>query len=155
MDHKKLSLKVSLDTDKARYGIRDEINIRVLLTNTSASPLYIYAPIEWGESASLSLWMKDMLSGRDLQQTIIADSLPPPPVSKDEFIELLPNHIYGVVLMSKLSQLNIEKKGTYELTIEYHSPIPASMSFHLPAWTREDGTVSSNRVTIKVEADPK
>jgi hypothetical protein len=150
MAHEGSPLVVTLKTDRDTYKLGDEISVQVLLTNTSKSPLYIYASLDWGESASLSLWLKDMVSGKDVPEEFIADALPPPPGSKDAFVKLLPDHVYGVVLRSKLAQLNVQKSGTYELVAEYHSPIPASMNFGLPIWSREKGTVPSNRVTITV-----
>jgi hypothetical protein len=150
MAHEGSPLVVTLKADRDSYKLGDEISFQVLLTNTSKSPLYIYAPLDWGESASLSLWLKDAVSGKDVPSEFIADALPPPPGSKDAFVKLLPDHVYGVVLRSKLAQLNVQRSGTYELVAEYHSPIPASMNFGLPIWSREKGTVPSNRVTIKV-----
>lgn len=149
MKHELSPLEMNLKTDRASYNLRDEIAIQVLLTNRSKSPLYIYASLDWGESASLSLWLKDA-SGKDVSQEFIADALPPPPSSKDAFVKLLPDHVYGVVLRSKLAELNVQKSGRYELIAEYHSPIPASMSFGLPIWSREKGAISSNQVTITV-----
>ncbi len=142
--------EVALKTDRNSYKLGDNITVQVLLTNKSKSPLYIYATLDWGESASLSLWLKDAVSGKDVPEEFIADALPPPPGSKDAFVKLLPDHVYGVVLRSKLAQLNVQKSGTYELVAEYHSPIPASMNFGLPIWSREKGAVPSNRVTITV-----
>ena len=139
-----------LQTDRQSYRLGQQISIRVLVTNTSKFPLYIYAPLDWGESASLSLWLKDAASGKDVPEEFIADTLPPPPASKDAFVKLLPDHVYGVVLKSKLADLNVQKNGTYELVTEYHSPIPESMNLGLPIWSREKGSVRSNRVTIRV-----
>lgn len=143
-------LDVMLETDRQSYKLGQQISIRVLVTNTSKSPVYIYAPLDWGESASLSLWLKDAVSGKDVPEEFVADALPPPPGSKDAFVKLLPDHVYGVVLKSKLAELNVQKSGTYELVTEYHSPIPESMNFGLPIWSREKGSVRSNRVTIRV-----
>jgi len=150
MAHEGSLLEVTLKTDRDSYKLGDEISFQVLLINTSKSPLYIYAPLDWGESASLSLWLKDAVSGKDVPEQFIADALPPPPGSKDAFVRLPPDHVYGVVLRSRLAQLNVQKSGTYELVAEYHSPIPSSMNFGLPIWSREKGAVPSNRVTIRV-----
>jgi hypothetical protein len=143
-------LKVTLKTDRDSYKLKDEVTVQVLLTNKSNSPLYIYAPLEWGESASISIWLKDALSGKDVPENFIPDALTPPPGSKEDFVKLLPDHVLGVVFTSTLKDFNLRKKGTYEITAEYHSPIPASMNFGLPIWSREKGAVPSNRVTITV-----
>ena len=65
-------------------------------------------------------------------------------------MKLLPDHVFGVVFTLTMKDFNLRQKGTYEVTAEYHSPIPASMSFGLPIWSREMGVVPSNRITIKV-----
>jgi hypothetical protein len=128
--HEGSPLEVTLRTDRDSYKLGDGITVRVLLTNKSKSPLYIYAPLEWGESASISIWLKDALTGKDVPEYFIPDALTPPPNSMKDF--------------------NVRQKGTYEITAEYHSPIPASMNFGLPIWSREKGAVPSNRVTITV-----
>lgn len=150
MAHESSILMMSLKTDRASYKLGDKITVQVLLTNSSKSPVYLYAALDWGESAGLSLWVKDAVSGKNIPEEFIADALPPPPASKDAFIKLLPDHIYGVVLTSSLAELNVRKKGSYELVAEYHSPIPSKMSFGLPIWSQEHGAITSNRVTITV-----
>lgn len=150
MGHEGSSLVVTLKTDKATYRLGGKITVQVLLTNRSKRALYLYSALDWGESASLSLWIKDAASGKDIPENVIADALPPPPASKDAFIKLLPDHVYGVVLTSSLAELNIREKGSYKMVVEYHSPIPSDMSFGLPIWSREEGAVLSNWVTIAV-----
>lgn len=143
-------LGVALRTDRDRYRANDRITIELLLINNSQAELYIYSPLDWGESSSFSLWVKDADSGKNVPQNFIADAMTPPPNSKDDFVKLPPNHIYGVRLVSSLSHLTLQQKGTYDLVVDYHSPIPSNMSFGLPIWSRENGTVSSNRVRIAV-----
>src|ERR1700730_7988900 len=108
MSHEGSPLEVTLKTDKDSYKLEDEISVQVLLSNKSKSPIYIYAPLEWGESASISIWLKDALT--------------PPPGSKDDFVKLLPDHVFGVVFTSTMKDFNVRQKGTYEIKAEYHSP---------------------------------
>jgi hypothetical protein len=143
-------LEVTLTTDRNSYTLKDVIIVQVLLTNLSKSPLYIRAPLDWGESASLSLWVKDAISGKEVVQDIIADALTPPPRSKDDFVKVLPDHIYGLVDRLPLADLSVRRSGRYKLVVEYHSPNHASMAFGLPIWSREMGRISSNEVTITV-----
>jgi hypothetical protein len=143
-------LGVTIRTDKSSYNRADGITFEVLLTNSSSVPIYLYSFLARGESASLSLWAKDAVSGKDIPQVVIADSITPPPTSKDEFIRLLPHHVYGVLIRTSLANLNVQRKGTYEFVVEYHSPVPSNWSFGLPIWSKEMGAVSSNRVTITV-----
>lgn len=150
MAHEGSPLELTLRTDRDSYKLGDNITVQVLLTNRSKSPLYIYATLDWGESSSISIWLKDAISGKDVPEYFIPDALTPPPGSKEDFVKLLPDHVFGVVFTSTLKDFNLRQKGTYEVTAEYHSPIPASMNFGLPIWSREKGAVPSNRVTIAV-----
>src|SRR5712691_10160872 len=88
MAHEASPLELTLRTDRDSYKLGDNITVQVLLTNKSKSPIYIYATLDWGESASLSLWLKDAVSGKDVPKEFIADALPPPPGSKDAFVKL-------------------------------------------------------------------
>jgi hypothetical protein len=144
-------LRVTLVFDRPTYALKGEAILDVLLTNTSDRPIFVYSNLGWGGSASLSIWFKDTATGKDVAEEVIHDSMTPPPTSKDDFVKILPRHIYGRSIRSSIAQLNIRKSGTYEVVAEYHSPVPRSCSFGLPIWGREDGTVVSNRVTIKIE----
>lgn len=146
----KVPLAVTLKADKNTYKLRDKINLQVLLRNTSQSTIYIYALLDWGESASVSLWAKDASSGGDLPEHFWG-SPPSPPAVKDSFIRLNPNYIYGALYREDLKTLGIERPGRYELVAYYHSPVSAEMSFGLPIISREDGKARSNGVTITVE----
>ncbi|SRR6266481_4773191 len=144
-------LQVTLITDRNSYRLGETIKFTVLLANNSPEAIYLFGNLDWGESASLSLWLKDAVSGKDINADFIADAPSPPPASKDAFIKLLPHHVYGVGLNAKLADLNILKGGKYQLVVEYHSPVPLNMGFGLPIWSREKGSVSSIPVTITVD----
>lgn len=145
------SVKVTLITDKTTYKLGEKIVVQVLLTNKSKLPVYVYGWFDWGESASVSLWLKDVSSGKAISQTTIPDAISPPPGSKDDFVKLLPNHVYGVTLTTDLSELGAQKGGAYALVAQYHSPIPASMGYGLPILSRENGAISSNQILLKAE----
>ena len=145
------ALRVDLRFDRPTYSLKGEAVIEVLLTNASRHPIYVYSDLAWGESASLSIWFKDAATGKDVSETFIPDSIMPPPTSKDDFVKILPEHVYGVFIRSSVTHLNIQRKGTYEVVAYYHSPVPRSYAFGLPIWSREDGAIESNRATIKVE----
>jgi hypothetical protein len=144
------SLRVDLSSDKNIYRLGESIRINALVTNQSNSPIYLFAALDWGRSASFSLWIKDAVSGKDIPSDFIADAMSPPPTSKDDFVKLLPEHVYGIELISTLSDLSIRKKGAYRLILQYHSPVPSNMNFGLPIWAREMGAVSSQPVLIHV-----
>ena len=147
---KKCPLEVRLEADRPSYRVGDKITVEALIENTSETALYLYGDLGFGESASFSLFARDAVSGKGLPQSPIFDDLPPPPTSKDEFIELRPAHVYGVGLGCPLSQLGIKKKGTYNLLLSYHSPIPMSESFGLPIFSREMGGIDAKPLRITV-----
>jgi hypothetical protein len=131
--------------------LKGNATIEVLLTNASRQPIFVYSDLDWGESASLSIWLKDVTTGEDVsEKNFLHDSITPPPSSQDDFVKILPGHIYGVSIRSSIRDLNIRRKGTYEIVAEYHSPIPPSLSFGLPIWSTNEATLRSNRVTITV-----
>ncbi|HSQ18873.1 MAG TPA: hypothetical protein VLR92_00730 [Blastocatellia bacterium] len=145
-------LRVTLSFDQTTYALNSETVIEVRLTNPSRRPVFVYSNMGWGESASLSIWFKDAATGKDIaEDTALHDSITPPPTSSDDFVKLLPGHIYGRSIRSSIAQLNIARKGTYEVVAEYHSPVSRGYAFGLPIWSREDGTLVSNRATLKVE----
>jgi hypothetical protein len=101
--------------------------------------------MEWGERSSVSIWLKDS-SGRDLGLGFIPDERDPPPSSKDAFLRLPPEHVFGHTFRITFASLGARGPGSYEVHAYYHSPISREFAFGLPAWTREMGILSSNKV---------
>lgn len=144
-------LRVQLRSDKKVCSITGEATIEVTLTNITSSPIYLYAELEWGESASLSLWIRNLDSGKEVQQVVIPDALTPP-ASRADFIKLLPGHTYGVTLTASMESLGIQRMGDYELQVQYHSPVLAREAGKVQGvWAKENGTLTSNPVKIRVE----
>ena len=143
-------LKVTLEADRHSYRVGDQMSGEILLENTSRTPLYLYAELDWGMSGSLSLFARDAVTGNDLPSSLIGTALPPPPSSKDQFIKLSPGYVYGAVVACSLKELGVEKKGTYDLLAWYHSPVPMRYGLGLPIFGREMGSVAANYVTITV-----
>ena len=142
--------EVTLQTDKQSYKLSDSITVRVFLTNKAHTPMYISKLMDFGESASFTLRTVDAATGKDTPIVFLADALPPPPMSKESFIEIWPGDLHGTSFTSKFSGVNITKAGNYKLTVEYHNPIPQSYSFGLATWSSEMGPIESNTVTISV-----
>ena len=145
------SLQVSLATNKRTYKLSDTITFKVLLENKSKSTIYLYRLLGFGEDSGISLLIKDDTTGKIITGNFIADEMPPPPSSKTDFVKLAAGYIYGSLATFRISNLNIDKKGTYEILAQYHSPIPASMGFGLPIWSAEMGSISSNSITITID----
>jgi hypothetical protein len=145
-----LPLRVAIGIDKSSYQLSDSVTFNVLLINQSQASVYLFAELDWGESASLSLWVKNATTGKGVTGSFIADAPSPPPSSRDAFIKLQPHHLYGLTLTTTLKELGIQQHGRYTLVVKYHSPVPSAMNFGLPIWSYEDGAVSSDPVTITV-----
>ena len=143
-------LKVTLEVDKHSHRVGDEISVEVLLENTSKTPMYLYAKLDWGMSGSLSIFAREAVTGKGLPTSIIGTALPPPPSSKDQFMKLSPGYVYGVGLTCSLKELGVEKKGTYDLLAWFHSPVPMRYGLGLPIFSREMGTIEAKAVRITV-----
>jgi hypothetical protein len=143
-------LAVQLTTDKETYTLIDKIKLRLCLMNVTMVPIYIYGEVDWGENASLSMWVQDATSRRELAAIFIADVSTPPPTSASAFDIVTSKQCHLIELTTELSEINITRVGIYEIVVSYHSPIPSSMSFGLPIVSRENGTFLSNPVFIKV-----
>ncbi|MGH7241282.1 MAG: hypothetical protein ACREGB_03235 [Candidatus Saccharimonadales bacterium] len=144
-------LELTLSTNKSHYGLSDSIQFQVFLVNRSRSPIYLYRLLCcWGALSSVSLLVKNVATGDTINGKFVTEELPPPPSSKADFIRLDPGYLYGSRATIKVSNLNIQKSGTYDFLVRYHSPIPASMNFGLPIWNSEMGVISSNSVAISI-----
>lgn len=143
----KLAISVSQKTCRAD----EDIDVEVVLSNQSLKPIYLYSPLEWGESASISIWLKDADTGKEVGTTFIADAQTPPPRSKDDFVRILGNHLFGVKYKVSLKDFDLKKGKRYDLFAEYHSPVPKQFGFGLAIWSREMGTVASKAARISIK----
>jgi hypothetical protein len=143
-------LDVHLVIDNTDYKINDEITVSVFVENRSRRTQYIFVPLDWGESASFSLWVKNSVSGEKIAPDFLSDAISLPPRSKDSFARLLPGELIGLQFTSSFSELGIHDAGTYEFVAVYHSPVPSAMSFGLPIWSKESGPLRSNSVIVSV-----
>jgi hypothetical protein len=145
------AVEVQLVADKASYKVGDPIDLRVLLTNTSAKSIYVFKRFEWGLSGQVEIWAKDMSTGKDLRWNFFFDSIPPPPASKKDFLELKPSSVYRTPFRVGLSDIGIVKPGNYELRAIYHSNVADPMFRHgVPSWPGEKSRLQSLPVKISV-----
>jgi hypothetical protein len=144
-----ICLKIKMG--KQIYNRNGLAKIEISLINKSKNIIYFYYPLDQGESASISFWLKDVNTGKNALNEFIADAMPPPPVSRKEFFKLNPGDARSVMMSFNLSQVLLKKGATYDLVAEYHSPISKRQSFGLPIWSRENGVISSNHFQLKIE----
>lgn len=145
-------MRVEISSDKTDYRMNEPIRLAVLLKNESESEFWVYNDLGWGDSSSFSLWVKDTRTGKDVTGQFLADALTPPPGSKDQFTKILPHYYFGFDANWRMKELNIDRPGSYMITVNYHSPIPLAFGLGLPIWSKEMGSVRSN--SLKVQVNP-
>jgi hypothetical protein len=146
------ALIVELMADKAVYRPKDDITLKVTVTNdTLADRVFIYGELGFGYSASFTLFRRDAL-GREVPTRFIDDFRGNPPNLSDPntFVKLSPGHFLGTTYETSIYNLNLQKPGKYKLWVEYHSPIHKSEAKVADLWGAEDGTVKSNVLEILV-----
>lgn len=91
-------------------------------------------------------------SGKPVLPKIVPDELTPP-ISRDDvtsFVKLTPRHFLGVNFREDLNMLNLRTPGKYSIFVKYHCPISISDVELRDFWSKEDGTITSNVVTVEV-----
>lgn len=149
---KVVGLRMSLTANKLRFKRTDAIQLQATLVNPDFNQdIFVYGSLEWGYSASLTLFVHDA-SGRRVKSRFYDDALTPPLKSGDNsiFVKLQPQHLLGTYYSSTIKELNIEKPGIYNIYTEYHSPIKTSEVDVQPFFGKENGILRSNVVQIRV-----
>ena len=145
-------LIVELIADKAVYGPKDDITLKVVIANDALfDDVLIFGELGFGYSASFTLFRRDA-QGREVPTRFIDDSRGNPPDLSDPntFVKLRPGHFLGISYETSIYNLNLERPGKYRLWVEYHSPISKSEGKVAPFWSSEDGNVKSNVLEILV-----
>jgi hypothetical protein len=105
----KAGLQISLVAPNSRYKRNERIKLHVMLTNVSYKDLYVLGSLEWGESASLLLHVRDA-SGKDIEPRAFPDSqIFVDTDDASSFLKFRPNHFLGTSLVSDVKFLNIAK----------------------------------------------
>jgi len=149
---KRPQLVVELISDKAVYRSKEDISLKVMITNDGlVDDLFIYGELGFGYAASLTLFRRDA-KGREVPTRFIDDSRGNPPNLSDPntFVKLCPGHFLGISYESSIYNLNLDRPGKYRLWVEYHSPIAKSEVKSASFWSSEDGNVRSNVLEIVV-----
>jgi hypothetical protein len=149
---KKPKLIVELTADKAVYGPKEDISLKVTVTNDGLlDDVFIYGELGFGYAASFTLFRRDH-KGREVPTRTIDDFRGNPPNLSDPntFVKLRPGHFLGIYYETSIYNLNLDKPGKYKLWVEYHGPISNSEVNLAPFWGSEDGSVKSNVLEIVV-----
>ena len=149
---KRPRLVVELISDKAVYRSKEDISLKVMVTNDGLiDDLFIYGELGFGYAATFTLFRRDA-KGREVPTRFIDDSRGNPPNLSDPntFVKLCPGHFLGITYESSIYNLNLDRPGRYKLWVEYHSPITKSDAKLASFWGAEDGSVRSNVLEIVV-----
>lgn len=143
-------LQVSLIAHKRRYKRTDQLKLDVMLTNSGKEAVYIFGTLDWGYSASFVLHIRDA-SGKEVEPVGFFDDLTfASPDDKSAFVKLLPYHFLGTNFFSPLDILNLNRPGKYAIFVEYNSPFSTVDVELKPFFSKENGTLKSNVVTVEV-----
>jgi hypothetical protein len=93
-------------------------------------------------------------NGKEVFTNFLADQVPPPPRDTD-FVQLGYGEFFGKRLSEHATDL-VNTPGTYDILVEYTSAVSEDWARKyvqlpkLPLWSREKGTIVSNRVRIEI-----
>lgn len=145
-------LSVAVRTAKTSYSIKENINLEIQLENVGTESLLLYRNLGWGFGRT-DVRVLDS-DGKEVNTTFLADEIPPPPRDTD-FIELRPNEFFGIRLTESATH-SVNTPGSYDFFVEYTSFVSeewvrknVKLPPH-PVWSRERGTIVSNKLRIVV-----
>jgi hypothetical protein len=145
------ALSISVRSAEA-YNIKGNIRLEIQIENVGSESLVVWRHPGWGVGR-MNVRVLDS-SGKEVFTTFLADEIPPPPREND-FIVLEGGEFFGNHL-SEVATHFVNTPGTYDIFVEYTNPLPeeylrkSSQLPHLPIWSRERGTIVSNRIRIDV-----
>jgi hypothetical protein len=145
-------LGVVLRSDQETYSIKSDIRLTITRENEGQHDLLIPRQLGWGVMRT-NIRVFDA-KGHEIQTDFLADELPPPPRPYD-FILLEPGEFFGTKIRAGAKEL-VNAPGEYDLFLEYTSYLPedyAREAMKMPAvpfWSRERGTITSNRIRIHI-----
>jgi hypothetical protein len=146
------ALSVSVRSTESSYYIKGNIRLEIQIENVGSESLLVWRHPGWGVGR-INVRVFDS-SGKEVFTTFLADEIPPPPREND-FIVLEGGEFFGTHL-SEVATHFVNTPGAYDIFVEYTSPLPEeylrkSIQLpHLPLWSRERGTIVSNRVRIDI-----
>lgn len=144
-------LRLRLSTAAGQYRLGESIEMDVRLENVSDDLVTVFGGLRWGHAGGLVLHVVDA-AGREVQPKNLDDDMIPPSVLKkpSAYVTLQERHFLGTSRSDKTDEL-FAKPGTYTMWLDYTSPVPSSFGQGVNFWSRESGTLRSNRVTIHIK----
>lgn len=147
----KAQLRVRLAVDRASYRLDGEIHLDAVRENTGNCDLFIYRRWEWGGPSRFRVFDAN---GAEVKTVMYAVDDPPPLTSSD-FVLLHPGESLKTQVKRKMTEF-VKVPGNYEFSIEYSSYLPEDLArkyipkTDVPFWSAKQGTVTSNRIKLRV-----
>jgi hypothetical protein len=145
-------LGIILRPEQDTYSMHSDIRLVIARENQGKENLIV--PRQWGWGVMRTDIHVFDARGREVRTDFLADELPPPPKPYD-FIVLGPGEFVGTHMGGAAKEF-VNGPGDYEFVVEYTSYLSDQYARDvmkmpaLPFWSRERGTVTSNRVKLRV-----
>ncbi|MBZ5663164.1 MAG: hypothetical protein LAO30_01035 [Acidobacteriia bacterium] len=148
----KPTLSVSVRSAKLSYGIKEKFQLQIQVENLGGESLLVWRHVGWGVGR-MDVRVFDS-NGKEVFTTFLADEVPPMP-REDDFIVLEGGEFFGNRVSEDATHF-VNTPGTYDIFVEYTSSLPEQYLRknlrlpNLPLWSRERGTIASNKIRIEV-----
>ncbi|HEV2614971.1 MAG TPA: hypothetical protein VGU63_00025 [Candidatus Acidoferrales bacterium] len=148
----KPKLAVVIQSARFAYSIKESIGLEIQLKNTGKKPLLVCRYLGWAPGHTELRVVSS--NGEDVHTNFFPDEVPPPPGDND-FVALNPGKSLAVEFSDVATDL-VNTPGPYIIFVTYRSPVSkewAQEYLHLPhlaLWSRERGTIVSNKITIEI-----
>lgn len=145
-------LGITLQTKQQSYSLRGEIELVIVRENQGRESVLV--PRQWGWGVMRTDIRVFDAKGHEVRTDFLADELPPPPQPYD-FVLLEPGEFLGTHTRGAAKEF-VNIPGEYEFVVEYTSYLSEHYAREVmkmpnePFWSRERGTVTSNRVKVRV-----
>jgi hypothetical protein len=145
-------LKIGLRSETSTCSISGDLQLEIIRENVGTHDLIVPRSWAWGGGRT-SIWVYDD-KGKEVVTTFLADELPPPPQPWD-FILLDRGEFVGTRVNEPAKHF-VNKPGVYELVVEYASYLSEQSAREVlkmpdaPFWSRERGSLLSNRIKVTV-----
>jgi len=142
-------LELVVTSTRPAYSEGEDLSLHACLINRGNHAIYIYRELRDG----IWLWPYDS-DGKALALTFIQEHRPPPPNSRQDFVQLGPSAPVCVDITEPLSHLSLKATGSYTIQAEYKNPCSAEWVkkyFGLTIW---EGRIESAD-TVRISVRPK
>jgi hypothetical protein len=145
-------LAIILKSEKKSYSLHSNIRLTFVRQNQGTRNLLV--PRQWGWGLMRTDIHVFDAKGREIKTDFLLDELPPPPQPYD-FVLLEPGEFLGLYKEAPATQF-VSSPGDYEFLVEYTSYLSDEFAREamkmpgFPFWSRERGTMSSNRIKLHI-----